>query len=173
MVISVIISAFVFPFVGRLCDIVHPKVTIPLSFVFRALTCIMFYQVTNPDELLSYVSCILMIIATIAENISVDTIFNKNLPKETRAIMQGVYSFSGQLGILIYSFIAGQLFDKAGPASPFVIVGVLDVLYGLGILIGAGCGLFEKYELLEEYRRLKGEELKFNPPKDEELRSLK
>jgi hypothetical protein len=37
----------------------------------------------------------LMITATIIESISVDTIFAKNLPKETRAILNGAYSFAG------------------------------------------------------------------------------
>jgi hypothetical protein len=56
-----------------------------------------------------------MIIATIIENISVDTIFNKNLPKETRALLNGVYSMAGQLGILLYSKYGGVLFDMYGP----------------------------------------------------------
>ena len=95
MVISTIISAFVFPFVGQVCDLLSPRKTIPLAFLFRAVTTAMFYGVELPNSYGSYISCILMIVGTIVENISVDTIFAKNLPKETRAILNGAYSFSG------------------------------------------------------------------------------
>ena len=95
MVISTLISAFMFPFVGRICDSYSPRITIPASFLFRFLITIMFYTVDRPSSRRSYVTCILLIMATIVENISVDTIFAKNLPKETRAILNGAYSFSG------------------------------------------------------------------------------
>ena len=75
MVISVLVSAFVFPFVGRICDAYSPRYTIPFAFIFRAVTTVMFHFVETPDGTLSYLTSILMIIATIVENISVDTIF--------------------------------------------------------------------------------------------------
>jgi MFS family permease len=95
MVISTIISAFVFPFVGQVCDLFSPRKTIPFAFIFRALTTGMFYCVDKPNSYLAYFSAIMMIVGTIVENISIDTIFAKNLPKETRGILNGVYSFSG------------------------------------------------------------------------------
>ena len=76
-----------------------------------------------------------MILATICENTSVDTIFNKNLPKETRGILNGAYSFAGQLGILIFSLLAGWMFDNIGPKTPFYLIGVLDFLYAILVII--------------------------------------
>ena len=87
-----------------------------------------------------------MIIATIVESISVDTIFQQNLAKETRAILNGCYSFAGQIGILTYSLVAGYLFDKVGPKSPFALIGLLDTVYALIIITAATCGVFEKHE---------------------------
>lgn len=95
MVISVLISAFVLPVVGRFCDNYSPKITIPFAFFFRALTTISFHFVDNPSSMGSFAICIAMIIATIVENISVDAIFNKNLPKETRGLLNGTYSMAG------------------------------------------------------------------------------
>lgn len=95
MVISVLVSGFVFPFVGGICDRFSPKYVIPISFVCRALTCGAFQFVEQPNGNHALVSCIAMIIATIIENISVDTIFAQNLSKETRAIFNGMYSFFG------------------------------------------------------------------------------
>jgi MFS-type transporter involved in bile tolerance (Atg22 family) len=76
MVMSVLFSAFVFPFVGKLCDSYSPKFMIPLAFLLRAFTTLMFYLVATPNSKQAYIACICMIIATIVENISVDTIFN-------------------------------------------------------------------------------------------------
>ena len=145
-VISVIVSAFVFPFVGTICDLYSPRITIPVAFFSRAVTTFFFQTVKEPNSKHALVAAILMIIATIVENISVDTIFAQNLPKETRAILNGVYSFFGQVGILIFSLIAGWLFDNVGPKSPFVLIGILDLLYALLVIVFALCGLFDKHD---------------------------
>jgi|TARA_B110000305_G_C18821088_1_gene351397 MFS family permease len=76
-----------------------------------------------------------MVIATIIENISVDSIFNKNLPKESRGALNGLFSFSGQSGILIYSIIGGWMFDNIGRFSPFVIIGICDFSFAMLCLI--------------------------------------
>ena len=156
MVISTIISAFVFPFVGQVCDLFSPRKTIPFAFIFRAMTTGMFYCVNQPNSYLAYISAIMMIVGTIIENISIDTIFAKNLPKETRGILNGVYSFSGQVGILIYSFVSGWLFDTYGPKSPFVLVGFLDVLFAFSVIIASSFfGLFNAHEEIDRQKRSK------------------
>lgn len=137
MVTSVIVSAFVFPFVGQFCDNYSPKLIIPGAFFFRAFTTYLFMFVKDPTSVWSYLSCILMIVATIIENISVDSIFAKNLPKETRGVLNGVYSFAGQIGILLYSLVGGWLFDFAGPKSPFALIGILDSLYAIGVILAS------------------------------------
>lgn len=68
-----------------------------------------------------------MVVATIAEQISCDSIFMKNLNKETRGILSGVYSFVGQIGILVFSLVGGWIFDNLGSKSPFVAIGCLDL----------------------------------------------
>jgi len=95
MVIATLISAFVLPLVGKLCDLYSPKYTIPFAFIFRSGTTILFSYIEDPRSFGSLGVCIAMIIATIVENISVDSIFNKNLPKETRGLLNGVYSMAG------------------------------------------------------------------------------
>jgi MFS-type transporter involved in bile tolerance (Atg22 family) len=115
ILISTLVSSVVFPFVGKICDNHSPKITIPVAFFFRCLTCFLFFTIERPDSMRSYVTCTLMIVGTIVENISVDSIFSKNLPKETRAILSGAYSFFGQVGILVYSLGAGKLYDIFGP----------------------------------------------------------
>ena len=95
MLYSVVLSSLVFPFVGKFCDTYSPKKTGPFAFLFRCSTTYMFWLLERPDTTSAYAVCVLMIIGTIIENISIDSIFNKNLPKETRGILNGVYSFAG------------------------------------------------------------------------------
>ena len=95
MIYSVALSAIVFPIVGKACDMVDSKKTVPFAFMFRTLTTYMFWKLDRPDTIQAYLVCVLMILSSIIENISVDTIFNKNLPKETRALFNGVYSCAG------------------------------------------------------------------------------
>lgn len=146
VVIATLISAFVLPVAGQICDIYPPQITIPLAFLLRAATTVLFSTLESPAGLGSLATCIAMIITTILENISVDTIFNKNLPKETRGVLNGVYSFAGQVGILFYSKLAGWLFDELGPKTPFYLIGLLDLFMCLAVIVTTPCGLFDFYE---------------------------
>jgi MFS-type transporter involved in bile tolerance (Atg22 family) len=95
MIFSVAVSALVFPIIGKCCDMVDPKKTVPFAFFFRAMTTYLFSTLDSPDSIRSYGVCVLMILSSIIENISVDSIFNKNLPKETRGVLMGLYSCAG------------------------------------------------------------------------------
>jgi len=159
MVIATLISAFVLPMVGNACDTLSPKLTIPFAFLFRALTTYFFAHIDNPASYGSLIICISMIIATIVENISVDTIFNKNLPKETRGLLNGAYSIAGQLGILIYSKYGGYLFDNYGSKTPFYLVGILDFTFATGVLFFSRFGLFR----VHDEREIKFQNKKVNP----------
>lgn len=95
MMYSVILSAFVLPLAGKLCDQYSASFTVPFAFVLRSISTVFFWTLNRPDTIAAYVVCVLMIISTIIENISIDSIFNKNLPKETRGVLTGVQSFVG------------------------------------------------------------------------------
>jgi len=126
MVASALLCIFVLPVLGKLCDTIDPRKIMPVAFLARCSTTYMFWLVKDPRSLHMFVVCIAMVIATIAEQISCDSIFMKNLNKETRGILSGAYSFVGQIGILIFSLVGGWMFDNLGSKSPFVAIGFLD-----------------------------------------------
>ena len=142
MVISVLVSAFVFPFVGAASDYYSPKTMIPAAFFFRAFMTYLFSFVTDPNSWRSFIVSMLMIIATIVENISVDTVFAKNLPKETRGLLNGIYSFAGQVALLAFFFAGGWLFDNLGSNPPFYLIGILNFDYALLVLLLSQSGIF-------------------------------
>lgn len=132
MLISVMCGAFLFPIIGKICDIIEPTKIVPYAFFLRSASCATFtFLVNRPDTLLAYGVCVTMIIGTVIENISIDSIFNKNLPKESRGVLNGLYSFAGQFGILVFSFFAGWAFDQIDTKAPFIAVGVLDLLFAI------------------------------------------
>jgi hypothetical protein len=53
-------------------------------------------------------------IGTLLENVIVDALFTKNLPKDIRGILNGLYYFFGTGGMLLYSKICGTLYDQLG-----------------------------------------------------------
>jgi len=126
MVASAAVCVFILPLIGKLCDAVDPRKIMPLAFLTRCMTTYMFWLLEKPDTFYCFVTCISMVVATIAEQISCDSIFMKNLNKETRGILSGAYSFVGQIGILIFSLVGGWMFDNLGSKSPFVAIGFLD-----------------------------------------------
>lgn len=95
MVASAVICIFVLPLIGKLCDSVDPRKIMPLAFLARCWTTYMFWLLEKPDSFECFTVCVSMVIATIAEQISCDSIFMKNLNKETRGILSGAYSFVG------------------------------------------------------------------------------
>ena len=144
MLISVAFSVVIVPLAGRLCDI-HTGPGIPIAaFLFRCFVLFLFYNLSSPNDYISYAICTLVVVASIVEQISVDTMFAKNLAKGTRGLLNGVYSFMGLLGILVYSFVAGWCFDNLGPASPFVIIGILDLGFAITLIVLYKRGVFDK-----------------------------
>ena len=87
MVVSVVISALVFPFIGLFidkCDVIR---LMPIAFIFRFITALIFMKMDDPDSYTCLVVCVLLIIGTIFENSVIDTIFTKSIPKEARGIL--------------------------------------------------------------------------------------
>jgi hypothetical protein len=64
---------------------------IPISFSLRGVALIFFLFVENPKSWKAIVALILFIVGSIYENNSVDTLFNKNLPKDIRGTLNSAY----------------------------------------------------------------------------------
>jgi MFS family permease len=76
-----------------------------------------------------------MVLASFLENTTLDAVFTKNLPRDIRGILNGIYASFGTIGTLIFSKVGGYLYDHNGPASPFVLVGILDLVF-CGVVVG-------------------------------------
>ena len=95
MMISVIVAGFVFPIVGKICDLIPASRIVPFAFFLRCFTCYLFFILKSPKSVMAYIVCPAVVISSVVEQKSIDTIFAKNLPKETRGMLNGAYSFFG------------------------------------------------------------------------------
>jgi Major Facilitator Superfamily. len=143
MVISAGLSAAVFPIFGKICDSFNPKNIMPVAFIIRCGCCFFFYMLEAPNTYGSLCVCASLVLASVAETITCDTIFYKPLAKETRGILCGAYSLMGQFGVLVFSLIAGWLYDTYGPKSPFVFLGYLDFTFVLIVTYSRFKGILE------------------------------
>ena len=135
MIISVIFSALAFPFIGKIIDDYPAIRIVPWAFTVRCASTYMFNMLKRPDSTSAYVVCVVMIIATIFESNLVDSIFTKNLNKETRGILCGLQMFVCNFGILFYSLASGWLFDNVGASAPFILIGVVDFLFAILVIL--------------------------------------
>lgn len=71
---------------------------------------------------------------------SIETVFVRNLPKEVRGTMNGVQSFFGTMGVLIFVKVGGYMFDIYGPKSPFLLVGIINLTFAVIVALTGICG---------------------------------
>jgi hypothetical protein len=92
-----------FKVTGAIADKYPAYITIPCSFLFRALSILLFVRIGNPKSVLSYLVTVIMVMASFMENTTLDGVFTKNLPKDIRGALNGIYAFFGTIGILVFS----------------------------------------------------------------------
>lgn len=91
--------------------------------------------VDAPNSYYAYFVIVALVIGTVLENIAIDGTFTKNVPKDIRGTMTATYNFFGKVGILIFSGIAGYLYDSVGPKAPFIAVVFCDIAFA-ALIIG-------------------------------------
>lgn len=63
-------------------------------------------------------------------------ILGEEAPADLRGSALGIFYFSGTLGVVVMSVIAGLLFDRVGYAAPFVMIGILNLAFAvLGFIL--------------------------------------
>ena len=93
--ISMILTGVMLPIIGHLADKTPSRVIVPLAFLTRCVAAFMFVQITDPNTVLSYLSCSLLILATTVENVAVEVLFMREMPGDVRGAMNGCFHFFG------------------------------------------------------------------------------
>lgn len=101
--ISMVLTAICLPLIGHLADKTPSRIIIPIAFGVRCIAAMSFTLLKLPDTFFAFVSCSLLILATVVENVSVEVLFMRGMPGDVRGAMNGVFHFFGQLGILFFT----------------------------------------------------------------------
>lgn len=69
----------------------------------------------------------------IGSTVIVTVMIIKAIKDEARGTIMSAYVLFGSLGVLVMTKAGGEIFQKVAPSSPFLLCGILALLYGLGI----------------------------------------
>jgi MFS family permease len=119
-------TAVALPLLGHFSDKVGAHITVPIAFLSRALVLTSFLYISDPDSIISYLLCSLIIITSAMQSSSVEVLFLKTVPKEIRGAMVGFLNLFANIGTLLFTHYGGPAFDKIGPTSPFIIIACGD-----------------------------------------------
>merc|ERR1712060_542155 len=119
-------TLFALPVIGKIADTSPITIFLPGAFLLRGMIAAQFSGIHDPESTTSIIMSMLIIIASAVQYISVEVLFLRSLPNEIRGTMIGISNFFGLLGQTIFSVVAGIIFDKIGPASPFTLVAFCD-----------------------------------------------
>ena len=67
MLVSVAFAISLSPLIGAFTDRVSPRVTLPVSFLLRALAIVLFYFISDPTTFYAYAVGSLLVLGTTAE----------------------------------------------------------------------------------------------------------
>ena len=126
MLASTIGTVVLLPIFGHLGDKVPSTVLVPVAFALRGLCGYSFLWLTDPQSVLAITMCVLLIIFSVIEAISVEVLFFKNVPSEIRGTMMGVFAFFGLFGALTFTLVGGQMFDRIDRSAPFIFLAIMD-----------------------------------------------
>lgn len=143
MIVSVVLGLLVVPIAGRLADKYNPQFILPIAFLVRFASIVMFMFINNPKTYYAFGVSVFVVVGTAMENITVDCLLLRNADTEIRGVILGVGTAFGYIGMLIFSIVGGILFDRVGPYSPFYFVGALDAAFFILSSLLACCGIIK------------------------------
>ena len=132
------------PIFGYLSDKVDLRYVIPFAFLARGAVAASFKSIEDPREVNSFIICVLLVITSVVQFLSVEVMFMRNMNGSIRGTMTGIAFFFGSVGTTTFVMVGGILFDKVGPWAPFMLVGATDGIIIIFIVIYLACGLIKR-----------------------------
>lgn len=114
---------------GFVADSVDRSRLLVWSLLFTGLALCATALVTDVFSVGMYVVVGLIGVAESALIVCGQSMLGQEAPPHLRGSATGIFYFCGTLGVVVMSFIAGRLFDQIGYAAPFVMVGLLNLVF--------------------------------------------
>ena len=139
--IGILIVAPLFGFVSDRAD---PRVLVPLTFFVRGMIGFSFRFIEDPSIWQAYAVCVLVVIVSFINFISVEVLFMRDMKSDIRGTLSGIAYFFGSIGTTLFALLGGVMFDQIGPWAPFLLVGVVDFVVVIVSMIFIITGLIKK-----------------------------
>ena len=125
-------------------DKVPSKVLVPIAFSLRGAIGYSYLFIKDPESVGATFISVTLIVLTMLEGVSIEILFFRGLPGHIRGTMIGIMGFWGHIGILIFTLLAGIMFDSMGRNAPFVFLAILDCCFVLIVLVMISLGKLTK-----------------------------
>ncbi len=123
------------PVAGILCDRFSRVGATAAMMLISAVAYNGMLFVTDPLGTHMKAMMALMGVAEIGAFIASQALVSQQAPEQIRGSVTGFFGVCGAVGILVGTVFGGFLFDGVGPASPFVIFGVANVILFVWALV--------------------------------------
>ena len=145
LILIAIFPCIVFaPLFGLIADKVPSKVLVPVAFSLRGAIGYAFLFIKDPESVWATLISVTLIVFTLLEAVSIEILFFRGLPGHIRGTMVGIMAFCGHVGLLIFTFLAGMMFDGIGRNAPFVFLAILDCCFVAIVLVMVSLGKLTK-----------------------------
>lgn len=98
MITSVVLGLLLVPVVGKMADLLDPRIMMPCAFLTRALGVVAFMYIKTPNSIYSYCVSVLLVLGTVMENVTNDVVLLRNADKQIRGVIYGMAVACGYVG---------------------------------------------------------------------------
>jgi MFS family permease len=116
------------PIIGIIVDRVHRVTGLAIAMGLAACGYLMMGQVADPYNNSIFIVAVVVGIGENSVLIAALALLGQEAPKRMHGTIVGMFLLMGSLGVIVASWVGGQLFDHWSKTGPFTLMGALNVL---------------------------------------------
>jgi MFS family permease len=128
-------AALLWPVViALMIDKTHRLTALAICMLLGAIGYLSTLFIDDPLSRAAIPLFVLLGVGQISAFIGSQALIGKEAPEAGRGAVIGFFNLCGAAGILVLGTVGGVMFDKIGPQSPFVLVGILNLAVAVGCI---------------------------------------
>ena len=107
---------------GYLNDRMNRVNTLALAFTLASVGYFGIWLIGDPFSIITILFIIILGTGEVSITVSSSALIGEQAPKLSRGAILGVFGVSGAVGIMIATYIGGEIFDAVGKTAPFLMM---------------------------------------------------
>ena len=120
--------------IGFIIDRLNRMTAMCVAFGLATVGYFSLGQISDPFGSLILGACVLAGMGESSAMIGAGVLVGQEAPAKGRGAVLGTFSLMGAAGIMILTFVGGQLFDRVGQTAPFIMMGFINLAVFIGAL---------------------------------------